>query len=169
MPNPCQSGSKFTVYRAISLPNPLCVSFPTPKANPTTPLIRLPCFFFPMLRQSLSEMYLHSGALCNISPGHLFCLLNCTAPVSPESIPPPCGRQLIPVPAATRAQDFITHTGQGRYLCSLSLCSIPLKPGGLSRYWQVRVLSPGEELQNPLTFKFSPPFYLGFLISSTED
>lgn len=39
----------------------------------------------------------------------------------------------------------------------------------LARYWQGGVFSPRDVLRQPPVFKFSPPFYLGLLISSAGD
>lgn len=128
--------------------------------------------FLPMIQYNLTVMYLHSGAICNIPLSHLFYVFNCITPVSPESIPPPCGRQLIPVPLATKAQDFITHTGQRRYLCPPPTPTLqpprPLSLGDPTRYWQGRLLSPREELWNPLRLNLAPCFILAFSLAALE-
>lgn len=126
-----------------------------------------PIFFFPLQCIASSLWCICVMALCNISLGHLFCLFTGTAPVSLENILPLCSRWLIPALLTTKAQDFITHTGQGRYLC-FSLCSLPLKQGRLGLLAR-QSIEPLRGAMEPPTFKFSPSFYLGFLISSSGD
>lgn len=153
--------------QAVLAQKSLCLfDFPTPRANPS-------------IYKYMSHLFSPYSALhphCDVSAswhyvtyplGHLFCLFTGTAPVSLENILPPCSRWLIPALLTTKAQDFITHTGQGRYLC-FSLCSLPLKQGRLGLLAR-QSIEPLRAAMEPPTFKFSPSFYLGFLISSSGD
>ena len=108
-------------------------------------------------------MYLHSGSICNVSPGHLFCLFNRAAPVSLERILPPCSRYQPP-----RLKTLLPTQARGDICASVSLRSLPLKLGGLTRYWQGRVLSPGEKLWNPLRLNLAPRFILAFSLAALE-
>lgn len=141
MLNPCQ-------YPYICLPSPTQGQF-------KYVLMRFP-------HDTLQPYCDPSAQRCCVTYPLAICFASLTAPASPKRIPPPCGRQLIPVPPqATEAQDFITHTGQGRYLC------FPLSLGGLTLYWLGLSIEPWRGAMEPPMFKFSHPFYLVFLISST--
>lgn len=89
MSNPGLFPANSTVSPAVLLPNP-CICLISHSWGPILVPTNASPMVFPIA--ALPVMNLHSGALCNVSPSHLFCLFNRTAPVSLESIPPPCGR-----------------------------------------------------------------------------